>query len=85
METLATRVQLQAIVYGLPTVTAMEYLELNVARNTGQVSRNDYHEILWEITAFVADNEAQWRQCQQFSQIVTTLVNEYYASFIKEK
>ncbi|MEM8778387.1 MAG: hypothetical protein AAGF26_05840 [Cyanobacteria bacterium P01_G01_bin.49] len=84
LETLTTRVQVQAIVYGICTETATEYIDLNVARFTGLVSRNHYHDILWEITANVTDNESQWQKYQEFSQLVTTLVNEYYFSFIEE-
>lgn len=84
MDTLATHIQLQAIVHGISLETATEYLDLNVGRFTGLVSRNDYHDILWEITSDVAHNESQWQQHQHFSRLVTALVNEYYFSFIEE-
>ena len=84
LDTLATRIHLQAIVHGISTETAGDYLDLNIGRFTGLVSRNDYYDILWEITSEAAHNEAQWQQYQNFSRLVTNLVNEYYMSFIEE-
>ena len=82
MKSLTAHIQLQAIVHQIKPETATEYLELNIARNTGLISSDEYAEILWMVTASVADTEQQWKQHQEFSQLVTTLVNEYYLSFI---
>ncbi|HAC62071.1 MAG TPA: hypothetical protein DCF68_00690 [Cyanothece sp. UBA12306] len=82
MKTLTTQIQLQAIVNQIEPETAIEYLELNIARNTGLISSDEYAETLWMVTASVADTEEQWKQHQEFSQLVTTLVNEYYLSFM---
>ncbi|ACK64819.1 hypothetical protein PCC8801_0735 [Rippkaea orientalis PCC 8801] len=82
MKALTVHIELQAIVYQIDLETAHEYLELNIARNTGLISSDEYAETVWMITASVADNEEQWRQHQLFSQLVTTLVNEYYLTFI---
>ncbi|XTZ10355.1 MAG: hypothetical protein ACQZ3N_09950 [cyanobacterium endosymbiont of Rhopalodia yunnanensis] len=82
MKSLKAHVQLQAIIYQIQPETANEYLELNIARNTGLISSQEYAETIWMITAAVAETERLWINHQLFSQLVTTLVNEYYLSFI---
>ncbi|XHU95885.1 MAG: hypothetical protein JJP05_09605 [cyanobacterium endosymbiont of Rhopalodia gibba] len=82
MKSLKAHVQLQAIIYQIQPETANEYLELNIARNTGLISSQEYTETIWMITAAVAETERLWINHQLFSQLVTTLVNEYYLSFI---
>ncbi|XTZ12146.1 MAG: hypothetical protein ACP8RL_09220 [cyanobacterium endosymbiont of Rhopalodia inflata] len=82
MKSLKAHVQLQAIIYQIEPETANEYLELNIARNTGLISSQEYAETIWMITAAVAETERLWINHQLFSQLVTTLVNEYYLSFI---
>lgn len=84
MEALLAHVQLQAIIHQIQEETAQEYLRLNIARNTGLISREEYSETLWELTAAAAHTEQQWEQYQQFSQLVTTLTNEYYLSFLAD-
>lgn len=82
MKTLTAHIQLQAIINQIEPETAIEYLELNVARNTGLISSDEYIETMWMVTASVAETEQQWINYQLFSELVTTLVNEYYLSFI---
>ncbi len=82
MKTLIAHIQLQAILHQIQAETATEYLELNIARNTGLISSDEYAETLWMITASIVNSEHEWQQHEQFSQVVTTLVNEYYLSFI---
>ncbi|XLQ11562.1 MAG: hypothetical protein KPI85_08960 [cyanobacterium endosymbiont of Epithemia adnata isolate EadnSB Bon19] len=82
MKSLKAHIQLQAIIYQIQPETANEYLELNIARNTGLISSQEYAETIWMITAAVAETEQLWINHQVFSQLVTTLVNEYYLSFI---
>lgn len=83
MKTLKAHVQLQAMIYQIQPETANEYLELNIARNTGLISSEEYAETLWMVAAAAVTETGQlWSNHQLFSQLVTTLVNEYYLSFI---
>ena len=83
MKNLKAHIQLQATIYQIQPETANEYLELNIARNTGLISSEEYAETLWMVTAAaVAETGQLWINHQLFSQLVTTLVNEYYLSFI---
>ncbi|WP_267384420.1 hypothetical protein [Cyanobacterium sp. uoEpiScrs1] len=82
MKSLKAHIQLQAVIYQIPAETASEYLELNIARNTGLISSEEYTETIWMVAAAVAETEQLWINHQLFSQLVTTLVNEYYLSFI---
>jgi hypothetical protein len=82
MKSLKAHIQLQAIIYQIQPETANEYLELNIARNTGLISSEEYVDTIWMINTAVAKTQQLWHNHKFFSKLVTTLVNEYYLSFI---
>ncbi|MEM8778806.1 MAG: hypothetical protein AAGF26_08040 [Cyanobacteria bacterium P01_G01_bin.49] len=78
METLLTHIQLQATVYQVEETVILDYAWLNFQRNMGRISKQDYYEMLWEITSEVATTEEVWERYIDFFKLVTELTNEYY-------
>lgn len=78
IDILLTHIQLQGIIHQIEENIALDYAWLNFQRNTAQISKQDYYEILWEITSEVAMTEEGWERYLDFAQLVTSLINEYY-------
>ncbi|MEA5533700.1 hypothetical protein [Crocosphaera sp. XPORK-15E] len=81
LEAFFTQIQLQAIIHQIQESVALDYAWLNFQRNKGEISRQDYYEILWEITADVAPTEDLWEHYLAFAERVTSLTNEYYVKY----
>ncbi len=81
IEILLTHIKLQAVLYNVEETIAIDYALLNLYRNTGEISKQEYHETLWEITAEIAQTEAVWEKYLNFSEFVTTLINEYFVEY----
>ncbi len=81
IEILLTHIKLQAVIYNVEESIAVDYTLLNLYRNTGEISKQEYHETLLEITAEIAQNEEIWEQYITFSELVTTLTNEYFVKY----
>ena len=81
IEILLTHIKLQAVIYKVEETIAVDYTLLNLYRNTGEISKQEYHETLLEITAEIAQNEEIWEQYITFSELVTTLTNEYFVKY----
>lgn len=84
MEFLLTHVQLQAVIHKVEIVTALDYAWINFQRNTEQISTEDYYNAILDLTATVATTEDLWQHHLDFSQLVTTLTNEYYLNYLFE-
>ena len=81
IEILLTHIKLQAVLYNVEESIAIDYTLLNLYRNTGEISKREYYETLWEITAEIAHTEPVWDQYINFSELVTTLTNEYFVEY----
>ncbi|MDJ0600480.1 MAG: hypothetical protein QNJ37_16765 [Crocosphaera sp.] len=81
IEILLIHIKLQALLYNVEETIAVDYTLLNLYRNTGEISRQEYYETLWEITAEVAQTEEVWEKYISFSEFVTTLTNEYFVKY----
>jgi uncharacterized LabA/DUF88 family protein len=81
IEILLTHIKLQAIVYKVEETVAIDYTLLNLYRNKGEISKQEYYETLWEITAEMAQTEEIWEHYMNFFEFVTTLTNEYFAEY----
>ncbi|ACB50210.1 hypothetical protein cce_0859 [Crocosphaera subtropica ATCC 51142] len=81
IEILLTHIKLQAILHNIEESIAIDYTLLNLYRNTGEISKQEYHETLWEITAEIGHTEEVWEQYINFSELVTTLTNEYFVEY----
>ena len=81
IEILLTHIKLQAVLYNVEETIAIDYTLLNLYRNTGEISKQEYYETLWEITAEIAQTEKVWEQNIDFSEFVTTLTNEYFVEY----
>ncbi|MEA5508650.1 hypothetical protein VB715_02625 [Crocosphaera sp. UHCC 0190] len=81
LEAFFTHIQLQAIIHQVEESIALDYAWLNFQRNSGQISRQDYYELLWEITADATTTEDGWEYYLTFAEWVTSLTNEYYVKY----
>ena len=81
IEILLTHIKLQAVLHNIEETIAIDYTLLNLYRNVGEISKPEYYETLWEITAEIAQTEEVWQQYIDFSEVVTTLTNEYFAEY----
>ncbi|MEL4897189.1 hypothetical protein [Crocosphaera sp. Alani8] len=81
IEILLTHIKLQAVLYNIDETIAVDYALLNLYRNTGEISKQEYREVLWEITAEISQSEECWEKYINFSQFVTTLTNEYFVEY----
>ena len=81
IEILLTHIKLQAVLYNVEESIAIDYTLLNLYRNTGEISKREYYETLWEITAEIAQTEEIWDRYVNFSELVTTLTNEYFVEY----
>lgn len=81
IEILLTHIKLQAVVYNVEETIAVDYTLLTLYRNTGEISKQEYHETLLDITAEIAQTEEIWDQYITFSELVTTLTNEYFVKY----
>ncbi|WP_107667187.1 hypothetical protein [Cyanothece sp. BG0011] len=81
IEILLTHIKLQAILYQVEETIAVDYTLLNLYRNTGEITKQEYYETLWEITAEIAPTEAVWDKYINFAEFVTTLTNEYFVEY----
>ncbi|MGK7883717.1 MAG: hypothetical protein AB4057_03710 [Crocosphaera sp.] len=81
IEILLTHIKLQAVIYKVEETIAVDYTLLNLYRNTGEISKQEYHETLLEITAEISKTEEIWDQYITFSELVTTLTNEYFVKY----
>ena len=79
IEILLTHIKLQAVLHNIEENTAIDYTLLNLYRNVGEISKQEYHESLWEITAEIAQTQQVWEKYINFSELITTLTNEYFA------
>ena len=81
IEILLTHIKLQAVLHNIEETIAIDYTLLNLYRNVGEISKSEYYETLWEITAEIAQTQEVWQQYIDFSEVVTTLTNEYFAEY----
>ncbi|MDJ0510257.1 MAG: hypothetical protein QNJ64_13530 [Crocosphaera sp.] len=81
IEILLTHIKLQAVLHNVEQSTAIDYTLLNLYRNVGEISKLEYHETLWEITAEIAQTQQMWEKYINFSELVTSLTNEYFAEY----
>lgn len=81
IEILLTHIKLQAVLHNIEETIAIDYALLNLYRNTGEISKQEYRQTLWEITAEVAQTESVWEKYISFSEFVTTLTNEYFVEY----
>ncbi|MDJ0580896.1 hypothetical protein [Crocosphaera sp.] len=81
IEILLTHIKLQAVIYKVEETIAVDYTLLNLYRNTGEISIQEYHETILEITAEISKTEEIWDQYITFSEIVTTLTNECFVKY----
>ncbi|MGK7957377.1 MAG: hypothetical protein AB4063_19315 [Crocosphaera sp.] len=81
IQILLTHIKLQAVLHNVEESIAIDYALLNLYRNTGEISRKEYYETLWEITADIAKTEEIWDAYINFSELVTTLTNEYCVEY----
>ncbi|CCQ60362.1 hypothetical protein [Crocosphaera watsonii] len=81
IEILLTHIKLQAAIYNVEATVAFDYTLLNLYRNTGEISKQEYHETLLEITAEIAQTEEVWDKYITFAEFVTTLTNEYFLEY----
>lgn len=81
IQILLTHIKLQAVLHNIEETIAIDYTLLNLYRNTGELSKQEYYETLWEITAEIARTEETWDKYINFSELVTTLTNEYFVEY----
>ncbi|MDJ0842719.1 hypothetical protein [Crocosphaera sp.] len=81
IEILLTHIKLQAVLHNVEETIAIDYTLLNLYRNVGEISKQEYYETLWEITAEIAQTEQAWDKYIDFSEFVTTLTNEYFLEY----
>lgn len=81
IEILLTHIKLQAVLHNIEDTIAIDYTLLNLYRNVGEISKSEYYETLWEITAEIAQTQQMWERYLSFSELVTSLTNEYFAEY----
>lgn len=81
IEFLIVHIQLQAVINRIDLSTALDFALLDLQSRSGQISWQERCKAIAILTAAVTDTDIEWKQYQQFAQLVALLTQEYCLSY----